>query len=370
MTSDDDAKAIKKAMKKEKKKLKKRKYDEEVSLNKPAEAEAEADAPPLEPSSKKAKHEKKHKKDKKKDKKDKKKDKDKEKESNEEKDIKEVDLPSTHIKAAPNTDDVKIVGGRIVSFSAQDINAKKDVSQQSTTTLLLFYQYIEPVLDDDAYQAVWHLVQAAGEANAITGRMRVAQEGLNCTLTGSYDSIRAWCKALREFENGKYFGETEFKLTDNLPNGQAFPKLHAFKVEEIVNYGLAGAKAPSIYMSGVHLEPKDYHIKMMENETVIIDVRNHYEAAIGKFQPPTTGATYIDPMMRKSTEFPVWLDKPETKELLRGKQVLMYCTFTLTCNFQMKNIQPVLKTYLCLRIRLPLLSRYGRCEVRARICIA
>jgi len=347
MTSDDDAKAMKKSIKKEKKKLKKRKHDEEA---KPAESEAEA--PSLEPSSKKAKKEKKHKKDKKKHKKDKGKEKKKDKDFKEQKDIKEVDLPSKHIKAAPNTDDVKIVGGRIVSFSAQDINAKKDISQQSSTTLLLFYQYIEPVLDEDAYQAVWHHVQAAGEANAITGRMRVAHEGLNCTLTGSYDGIRSWCKALREFEDGKYFGETEFKLTDNLPNGQAFPKLHAFKVEEIVNYGLAGVKAPSIHMSGVHLEPKDYHKKMMEDETVIIDVRNHYEAAIGKFHPPTAGATYIDPMMRKSTEFPVWLDKPETKELLRGKQVLMYCTFTFPCNFQMKKVQPVLKTYLCLRLHL------------------
>jgi predicted sulfurtransferase len=47
---------------------------------------------------------------------------------------------------------------------------------------------------------------------------------------------------------------------------------------------------------------------------------------IGRFDPPKNGAQMIDPMMRKSTEFPVWLDKPETKEMLRGKQVLMYCT--------------------------------------------
>ncbi len=49
-----------------------------------------------------------------------------------------------------------------------------------------------------------------------------------------------------------------------------------FKVEELVNYGLAGAKAPSINMTGEHLEPKDYHEKMAEGNTVIIDVRNHY----------------------------------------------------------------------------------------------
>lgn len=239
-----------------------------------------------------------------------------------------VELPSKHIKAVPNTDDVKIVGGRIVSFSAQDINVKQESPRkENSTTLLLFYQYIEPVLDEDSFKDLLHHVETTGEAHGITGRMRVAHEGLNCTLTGSYEGIRAWCKSLRSYNNGKYFGETEFKLTDNLPNGQAFPRLHAFKVEEIVNYGLAGVKAPSIKMTGVHLEPKEYHKKMMEDETVIIDVRNHYEAAIGKFQPPPNGAKYIDPMMRKSTEFPIWLDKPETKEMLRGKQVLMYCKF-------------------------------------------
>jgi predicted sulfurtransferase len=83
--------------------------------------------------------------------------------------------------------------------------------------------------------------------------------------------------------------------------------------------------------AGVHLEPKDYHLKMMQQDTVIIDVRNHYEANIGKFQPPETGAKYIDPNMRKSTEFPLWLDKPETKEQLRGKTVLMYCTGGVRC---------------------------------------
>jgi predicted sulfurtransferase len=36
-------------------------------------------------------------------------------------------------------------------------------------------------------------------------------------------------------------------------------------------------------------------------------------------------------MMRKSTEFPVWLDKPETREEMKGKQVLMYCTGGIRC---------------------------------------
>ena len=39
----------------------------------------------------------------------------------------------------------------------------------------------------------------------------------------------------------------------------------------------------------------------------------------------------LDPKMRKSTEFPVWLNKPETKAKLQGKQVLMYCTGGVRC---------------------------------------
>jgi len=248
----------------------------------------------------------------------------------------------------------KMVGGRIVSSSAQEFqpivvtpnqNHNNSESSSSTihptataaistssqprdVTLLLFYQYIEPLWTEDQFQHVLTYVQEKGQEYSITGRMRVAYEGLNCTLTGSFTNIRSWCKALREYPQGTYFSQTEFKLTDDLPRGQAFPKLHAFKVEELVHYGLDGKQhiIPSINMTGVHLEPHEYHMKMAESNTVIIDVRNHYEAAIGRFDPPTQGATYIDPQMRKSTEFPSWLDKPSTKELLRGKQVLMYCT--------------------------------------------
>jgi hypothetical protein len=62
-------------------------------------------------------------------------------------------------------------------------------------------------------------------------------------------------------------------------------------VTELVNYGLDGAKAPPILQyKGTHLEPLQYHEKIAESNTVIIDVRNHYEAAIGHFEPPPPGS--------------------------------------------------------------------------------
>ncbi len=105
------------------------------------------------------------------------------------------------------------------------------------------------------------------------------------------------------------FGDVDFKLTDNLPKGQSFPALKTFPVSEIVNYGL-GQNQPSLKNGGIHLNSTEYHKKMTESNTVIVDVRNTYEgtydlshvAAIGRFQPPPGGAEYIDPKMRVSSK--------------------------------------------------------------------
>jgi hypothetical protein len=212
-------------------------------------------------------------------------------------------------------------GARPLHVAAQVAHAPSLPSPSNSVSLMLFYQYIEPLLSPDAYQALLRRAQALGEEHGCTGRMRCAREGLNCTLTGSHGGLRAWAAGMRAYHPA--FLGTEFKLTDGLPEGQRFPKLNVIPCEEIVNYGLGGAKAPPIDRTAVHLEPAEYHEKMKESDTVIIDVRNHYEAIIGRFDPPPGGAKMLDPKMRKSTEFPVWLNKQSTKDELKGKQVLM-----------------------------------------------
>lgn len=227
-----------------------------------------------------------------------------------------------------------------------------------SVTLLLFYQYVEPPWNESVYKQSKLQVESIAKQCQVTGRMRVAREGLNCTLTGSQTNIYDFCRALRQWKPD-IFLSTEFKLTHHLPEPQLFPALKLIPVTELVHYGLEGDKAPPIHRyHGIHLEPKEYHEKLAEENTVVIDVRNHYEAIIGRFDPPPrppvrenakgdpankeeeeeeddpsaknknhpTNQKWIDPKMRKSTEFPVWLDDPQTKEQLRGKQVLMYCT--------------------------------------------
>jgi predicted sulfurtransferase len=50
------------------------------------------------------------------------------------------------------------------------------------------------------------------------GRLRVAREGLNGTMTGSYDGARAFCEELRQWQP-QHFADTDFKYTDALPQG-------------------------------------------------------------------------------------------------------------------------------------------------------
>jgi hypothetical protein len=236
----------------------------------------------------------------------------------------------------------RIVASSAIEFYDEQIKHQKTSTSQKAQmnfalSLLLFYQYIEPVWDDSTYNFMLTTLQKLGKDLHLTGRMRVAREGLNCTLTGSHESIVEYCKTLRRLRPLE-FANTEFKLTSDLPQAQKFSNLKVFNVVELVHYGLEGSKAPPIAkFSGTHLEPEDYHKKISESNTVVIDVRNHYEAAIGRFVPPTEGHSvkngeeppkWLNPKMRKSTEFPVWLDKPEIQEEMKGKQVLMYCTGT------------------------------------------
>ena len=79
---------------------------------------------------------------------------------------------------------------------------------------------------------------------------------------------------------------------------------------------------------------------LQKENTVVIDVRNNYETILGRFdgqqnenhskalegRPSLSsgcGAEYIDPKMRKSTDFKSWLATPETQQKLHKKTVLM-----------------------------------------------
>ena len=232
-----------------------------------------------------------------------------------------------------------IVDGQIVKPEAAQPVINKPLppmpgpapSGKKTTSLVLFYQYVEPKWTDKEWKEALKYVIALGNRIGVCGRGRCAAEGLNCTLTGPPEAIRGFCNGLREWKPA-LFNNTDFKITDHVDASHGFKALTIRRTDELVAYGLADERAPSLEKSeALHVEADQYHDLMKDPDAVIIDVRNAYESAIGHFQPPPGGAKLIDPKMRNSHEFPKWLNAPETKKELHGKKVLMYCTGGIRC---------------------------------------
>ena len=213
-------------------------------------------------------------------------------------------------------------------------NDKKTVARAS---LLLFYQYAQ--WNDEKVSILMEYLQVVGNTRVLGGRIRIAAEGVNATVSSvdspdmtSARTLRHFVQDLKGFDSA--FADTDFKLIDNLSPDRHFKDLKLIPVKELVFYGIREAEAP-LQMGGTHLSAEEFHDKLAQENTVVVDVRNHYEADIGRFdgqQVGTTGgATYIDPKMRKSTDFTTWLAKPETKEQLKEKQVLLFCTGGVRC---------------------------------------
>jgi len=221
-------------------------------------------------------------------------------------------------------------------------------TDKNTASIVLFYQYKEPIWTKSEYSKALKLLLKLGRNYNITGRGRIAPEGVNCTFTSSSStSIRQFCQSLRDewdLSSGSdntntnnnsdklLFHDTDFKITDGLEQSQTFKSLSIRKTTELVAYGLEGDKAPSITkFGGIHLTAIDYHKALQDSNTVVIDVRNNFETQIGTIIPPKGGATLIDPKLRNSREYPKWLASAATQKQLHGKKILTFCTGGIRC---------------------------------------
>ena len=245
-------------------------------------------------------------------------------------------------------------------------NTRDKSSNDGKASILLFYQYVNPRWPQSVVDSlIAFLLEIAKHRPNIGGRIRVAQEGVNATISAGDDTtkdglhiaasttLRHLTRDLQRFD--PVFQQTDFKFIDGLTGDRHFSELKIFPVQELVYYGLDNTGAP-LTKGGVHLPPQDFHAMLEKDNTVVVDVRNHYEAALGRFdgqvQPrndkkedgseskvsdnipgdgKSSGATYIDPKMRKSTDFTKWLSQEQTQEKLKDKNVLMFCTGGVRC---------------------------------------
>ncbi|MDQ0159436.1 oxygen-dependent tRNA uridine(34) hydroxylase TrhO [Alkalibacillus salilacus] len=181
--------------------------------------------------------------------------------------------------------------------------------------VLLYYKYV-PIEDPETFRDE-HL-QFCFDLG-LKGRILVAEEGLNGTVSGTVEQTNQYMEGLRADPR---FADIEFKIDE--ADDHAFKKMHVRHRDEIVNLSLDEEEDVSpMEDTAEFLDPKEFHEEMQRDDAIILDARNDYEYDVGHFR----GA--IRPNIRTFRELPDWIK--ENKDMLEGKRVLTYCTGGIRC---------------------------------------
>ncbi|KAF6328338.1 thiosulfate sulfurtransferase like domain containing 2 [Rhinolophus ferrumequinum] len=192
--------------------------------------------------------------------------------------------------------------------------------------VLLYYCYRD--LEDPHWVCAWQT--ALCQHLHLTGKVRIATEGINGTVGGSKLATRLYVEVMLSCPLFKdYLCKDDFKTSEG--GACCFPELRVGVFEEIVPMGISPNKI-SYKKPGIHLSPGEFHKEVEkflsqaneeQSDTILLDCRNFYESKIGRFQG------CLAPDIRKFSYFPSYVDK--NLELFREKRVLMYCTGGIRC---------------------------------------
>lgn len=180
--------------------------------------------------------------------------------------------------------------------------------------VLLYYYYGH--LDDAA--ELTEKQRALCQELGLTGRLIIAEEGLNGTLEGTTANTEAYIAALMEDPR---FATIHMKRS--VGTGNAFPKLSVKHRKEIVSAHLGEEDFNPADYTAPYIQPELLHEWITNGEDIaIIDMRNSYEHASGHF----TGS--VLPEMSNFRDLPAAVDKLEG---LKKKKVVTVCTGGVRC---------------------------------------
>ncbi len=185
---------------------------------------------------------------------------------------------------------------------------------QEEYQILLFYKYV--AINDPVAVRDW-LFDVCTQYG-LKGRLIVGSEGLNITLEGIQKNTETFIKIL---ESDKRFHTIHYKKS--VGTGKAFPRLSVKVRDEIVTGGLGVCDVDPNQITGVHLAPDTLHEWIHSGKEIyIVDMRNAYEHAVGRFNGS------ICPPMNNFRDL-----QKITKGLkhLKNKTVVTVCTGGVRC---------------------------------------
>jgi UPF0176 protein len=179
--------------------------------------------------------------------------------------------------------------------------------------VLLYYKFVK--IEDPERFAQNHLEFCKNLG--VLGRIIIASEGLNGTISGTYEQTEAY---MNEMHKDPRFTDLEFKIDEF--SGHVFKKLHVRHKKEIVTFRSEYDINPNQF-TGKYLEPADFENALQEDGVVILDGRTDFEYDLGHFK------NAVRPEVKSFREFPQWIKKNFSQ--YKGKKVLTYCTGGIRC---------------------------------------
>lgn len=194
-----------------------------------------------------------------------------------------------------------------------ELKAKLERDAEPRITLS-FYQYAH-ILNPTFFRD--HLY-ARLSREGVFGRIYVAAEGVNGQVSVPESRHEEFRKALDEIDFLRGI-RLNYAIEDN---GKSFYKLIIKVRNKIVADGL-NDETFDVTRKGTHLSASAFNELTSRPETIVVDMRNHYESEVGHFE----GA-----LLPEAATFREAL--PEVRDLLADKKdrpIVMYCTGGIRC---------------------------------------
>ncbi len=185
--------------------------------------------------------------------------------------------------------------------------------------ILLYYKYVE--LKDP--QKITGRQKALCEKLDLKGRIIIAKEGINGTVEGTEENVE---KYIDETKKIPELSDIKFKISEG--NGNSFKKLSVKTRNEIVTLGKPDLFPKAGETGGDYLSPDELHtwLEDKKDDFVILDMRNDYEVALGKFKDSK------DLEVRHFRDIGTQKEKLENfKKEIGNKKVVAVCTGGIRC---------------------------------------
>ena len=182
----------------------------------------------------------------------------------------------------------------------------------STLIAAAFYKFVE--LRD--FAKLKEPLLAICEARRVKGTILLADEGINGTIAGATEDVRA---VLAHIRSDARLAELSHKVSP--ASEMPFYRMKVRLKREIVALGVPGVSPTK--MAGTYVKPEEWNRMLDDPSIVFVDVRNDYEVAIGTFK----GA--LNPQTKSFGELPEWVR--QQRELKDKPKVAMFCTGGIRC---------------------------------------